>query len=70
MASFSWLACRSPEGKAIAPAAKRPGRILLPRPMAKFIEMDQRNDPTGKSPKVCPAPSTKIFRFRRRANQN
>jgi hypothetical protein len=26
------------------------------------------NDPTGKSPKVCPAPFAKIFRFPRRAN--
>ena len=25
--------------------------------------------PTGKSPKTCPAPRAKIFRFRRRANQ-
>jgi hypothetical protein len=27
------------------------------------------NNPTGKSPKVCPAPRAKIFRFTRRANQ-
>ena len=29
----------------------------------------RRAGPTGKSPKICPAPSRKIFRFRRRANQ-
>jgi len=29
----------------------------------------RQNNPTGKSPKVCPAPRTKIFRWPRRANQ-
>jgi hypothetical protein len=28
----------------------------------------RQNNPTGKSPKVCPSPRAKIFRFRRRAN--
>jgi len=29
----------------------------------------RQSNPTGKSPKTCPSPRAKIFRFRRRANQ-
>src|ERR1700738_4873272 len=37
-------------------------RATLPEPV-------RQSNPTGKSPKVCPALRAKIFRFPRRANQ-
>jgi hypothetical protein len=34
-----------------------------------WMQQVRQNNPTGKSQKTCPAPSRKIFRLTRRANQ-
>ena len=65
----------SPVGKktdiAIAPADVRDRGVsgLRFSPPVTLARSEGNRCPTGKSTKTCPAPSRKIFRFRRRANQ-
>src|SRR6202011_5036558 len=40
-----------------------------PRASTTFMQHLRQSNPTGKSPKVCPALRAKIFRLPRRANQ-
>jgi hypothetical protein len=49
--------------QAIAPNAQRSDIALIP------ADLRHTECPSGKSPKTCPAPLRKIFRFPRRANQ-
>jgi hypothetical protein len=48
------------------------GRAHSRDPLARNEKVEasvRQNNPTGKSPKVCPSPRAKIFRLTRRANQ-
>src|SRR4051794_31061718 len=49
--------------------ATRVGRHVRSTDKSQQVARVRQNNPTGKTPKVCPSLCAKIFRLRRRANQ-
>src|SRR5260370_11262208 len=58
-------------GSSVVGKSRRNAQHKLRRLLCKRIRTTwlRQNNPTGKSPKTCPAPLRKIFRFFRNANQ-